>query len=200
MSSRVEPGVEVLPEARASDALPIAGRQHFHRLYRDNYAPIMSFVLRFGIRPVDAEDLVQRIFMVALRQCEPGRVIEQPTAWLRAIALRVIHEHYRWWRVRRAGQWLLEQTWAGRQQDECSPEREAVAAQSLQRVRTVLHQMSGKLRDAFVLLDIEGLSPREAADLLGIPHNTMRSRHHLARDEFMRLWSATTADQETSDG
>jgi len=39
-----------------------------------------------------------------------------------------------------------------------------------------------------VLLDIEGLSSREAAQLLGISHNTVRSRHNLARDEFKRLW------------
>lgn len=200
MSSCVEPEVEILPEATASASVPIAGRQHFHRLYRDHFDKVTSFVMRFGIRADDAEDLVQRVFVIALRQCDVGIVVEQPTAWLRAIALRVIHEHYRWWRVRRAAQWLVEQTWAGRHQDDCSPEREASAAQSLEQVRAVLCRMSGKLRDAFVLLDVEGLSSREAAELLGISHNTMRSRHNLARDEFMRLWQANAAGKETSDG
>jgi DNA-directed RNA polymerase specialized sigma24 family protein len=62
--------------------------------------------------------------------------------------------------------------------------------------------MSHKLRDAFVLLDIDGMSARDAAELLGISHNTMRSRHNLAREEFKRLWDGVdrrTQCEERSD-
>ena len=196
MSSCVEPGAVVLPEAPASVAVPAANKIQFCRLYQQHFDEVMGFVLRFGIAAADAEDLVQRVFIVALRRCNVTQAIEQPSAWLRAVALHVVHEHFRWWRVRRAGSWLVEQTWAGRKEDAMSPEREALASESLQRVRCVLHRMSGKLRDAFVLLDIEGLSSREAAQLLGISHNTMRSRHHLARDEFKRLWQGTLPRKE----
>jgi DNA-directed RNA polymerase specialized sigma24 family protein len=48
--------------------------------------------------------------------------------------------------------------------------------------------MSIKLRDTLILLDVEGMPPSEAARALGVPRNTMRSRHRLARDEFKRLW------------
>ena len=196
MSSCVEPGAEVLPEAKASVAVPAADKAHFCHLYQQYFDEVMDFVLRFGISAVDAEDLVQRVFIVALRRGEVIQAIEQPSAWLRSVALHVVHEHFRWWRVRRAGSWLVEQTWAGRKEDDLSPEREALASESLQRVRCVLHRMSGKLRDAFVLLDIQGLSSREAAQLLGISHNTMRSRHNLARDEFRRLWQGTQSREE----
>ena len=57
----------------------------------------------------------------------------------------------------------------------------------------------GKLRDAFVLIDIDGLTAREAAKLLGVSHNTMRSRHILARGEFKRLWERTQLREERSD-
>ena len=186
----------MLPEAKASVAVPAADKYEFCRLYQQHFDEVMGFVLRFGISAVDAEDLVQRVFVVALRRSDVAQAIEQPSAWLRAVALHVIHEHFRWWRVRRAGSWLVEQTWAGRQQDDMSPERQALAGESLQRVRCVLHRMSGKLRDAFVLLDVEGLSSREAAQLLGISHNTMRSRHNLAREEFKRLWQGTQSSKE----
>jgi RNA polymerase sigma-70 factor (ECF subfamily) len=187
VSSCLEPGAEVLPEA-GSRAAPAAEKYAFSQLYEQHFDQVMAFVLRFGIRAEDAEDLVQRVFVVALRRYESAEPIEQPVAWLRAVALRVVHEHFRWWKVRRAGQWLLEQSWAGRQDDEVSPERDVLANESLHRIRQVLHRMSSKLRDAFVLLDIDGMSARDAAQLLGISHNTMRSRHNLAREEFRRLW------------
>jgi len=196
VSSCVEPGAEVLPEAKASVAVRVADKTQFCRLYQRHFDEVMGFVLRFGISAVDAEDLVQRVFIVALRRGDVAHSIEQPSAWLRAVALHVVHEHFRWWRVRRAGSWLVEQTWAGRKEDDMSPEREALASESLKRVRCVLHRMSGKLRDAFVLLDIEGLSSREAAQLLGISPNTMRSRHNLARDEFKRLWQGNQSRKE----
>jgi len=58
--------------------------------------------------------------------------------------------------------------------------------------------MSNKLRDALVLLDIEGVPPHEAAQLLGVPRNTVRSRHILAREEFKRLWDRTQQRREIS--
>jgi DNA-directed RNA polymerase specialized sigma24 family protein len=131
----------------------------------------MSFILRFGIGHQEAEDLAQL----------------------------TIHEYFRWWRVRRAARWLVEQSWAGRTQYEVSPERDSIANESLQRVRYVLHRMSHKLRDALVLLDIEGVSAHEAARLLGVPRNTMRSRHVLAREEFKRLWDRTQQRREIFD-
>jgi RNA polymerase sigma factor (sigma-70 family) len=203
VSSCLEPGAEVLPEAGAR-AARAAEKLAFSQLYEQHFDQVMAFVLRFGIRAEDAEDLVQRVFVVALRRYESAEPIEQPTAWLRAVALRVVHEHFRWWRVRRAGQWLIEQSWAGRQDDEVSPERGVLANESLHRIRHVLHRMSSKLRDAFVLLDIEGMSARDAAQLLGISHNTMRSRHNLAREEFKRLWygggASPTSARRVTDG
>lgn len=190
VSSCIESGTEAFPDPRASGVVSPAEGNSFRILYQQHFDELMRFVLRFGIRPHEAEDLVQRVFVVALRRREQV-AIEQPGAWLRAVALRVVHEHFRWWRVRRAGEWILEQSWLGRLEHEIDPERDAVASEQLRRVRSVLRRMSGKLRDAFVLLDVEGLSTQEAAQLLGIPHNTMRSRHILAREEFKRLWQRT---------
>jgi RNA polymerase sigma-70 factor (ECF subfamily) len=199
VSSCIEPGAEALPAHKASSIARLGERHSFRLLYQQHFDEIMGFVLRFGIRPHEAEDIVQRVFIVALRRSEQAEAIEQPSAWLRAVALRVVHEYFRWWKVRYAGVWLLEQSWAGRLEQEVDPERDALANESLRRVRSVLRRMSCKLRDAFVLLDIEGLSPREAAGLLGISHNTMRSRHILAREEFKRLWQRNQGRKERSD-
>jgi RNA polymerase sigma factor (sigma-70 family) len=159
----------------------------------------MNMILRFGIDGHEAEDLTQRVFMVAYRQCAEPEPLERPEAFLRAVALRMIREHFRWWRVRRAARWVVEQSWAGRTEDELSPEREVLAGESMQLVRRVLHRMSDKLREALVLLDIEGLTPREAAELLGVPLNTLRSRRALGREEFKHLWDRMQQRRDRTD-
>lgn len=171
----------------------------FRQLYRSHFPEVMRLVLRFGIARHDAEDLTQRVFLVAHRYSRSSVEIERPDAWLRAIAVRVIREHYRWKRVRRAANWLLEYGWAGRVQAEVTPEREALAEESLDAVRDVLLSMSSKLREALVLLDIEDLSPREAAELLQVPLNTVRSRRALAREEFKRLWERSQRRKGSQD-
>jgi RNA polymerase sigma-70 factor, ECF subfamily len=186
--SCLEPGADALHDVQRIPPARSTAERAFRSLYLTHFDDVMRFVLRFGIENPDSEDLVQRVFVVALRQLETRQPLQQPEAWLRAVALNLVHEYFRWWRVRRAARWLTEQTWAGRARDDTDPERDVLANESMRRVRDVLFQMSRKLRDALVLLDIDGMSPTEAAQLLGIPRNTMRSRHALARAEFRRLW------------
>jgi RNA polymerase sigma-70 factor, ECF subfamily len=125
--------------------------------------------------------------VVHRRMPEPDG-LRKPEAWLRAIAVRVVHEHYRWRRIRSVRAWLIEHSWAARSVEERTPERAAVAHETLAHVRRVLQRMSTKLRDTLVLVEFEDLDLREAAELLGIPVNTVRSRRGLARAEFRRLW------------
>jgi len=47
--------------------------------------------------------------------------------------------------------------------------------------------MPHKLREVFVLYELERLSVPEVADLLGVPEGTVASRLSRARDEFRRL-------------
>lgn len=197
MSSCVEPGIDPLPTQTGEWRVRPADSYAFRQFYLAHFDEVMGLIIRFGIVQQDAEDLAQRVFLVALRHLGQDG-IQQPKAWLRAVAIRIVHEHFRWWKVRRAGAWLLEQSWAGRTKDDQSPERDALATETLQRVRRVLYQMSQKLRDALVLLDIEGISSREAAQLLGVPHNTLRSRHILAREEFKQLWQRAEAQRMKS--
>jgi RNA polymerase sigma factor (sigma-70 family) len=179
----------MLSDPRELQAIRPTQSRRFHQLYQAHFETVMRFILRFGICRHDAEDLAQRVFMVAYRRSGDPEGIESPEAFLRAVTVRVIHEHFRWWKVRRAKSWLVEHSWAGRDEDAVDPERNLLAGESLEEVRSVLRKMSEKLRDAFVLLDIEGIPIRDAAEILGVPINTLRSRHGLAREEFKRLYA-----------
>jgi RNA polymerase sigma-70 factor, ECF subfamily len=183
--SCVEPDTVVLSKSYGTNSTQNLG---FRQLYRAHFDHVMRLILRFGIDTHDAEDLAQRVFLIAYRRCDLAEPLERPEAWLRAVVVRIVREHFRWWRVRRAASWLVAHSWAGRTEDEQSPERDALTEESLRQVSHVLYQMSEKLREALVLLDIDGLTPREGAELLGVPQNTLRSRRAMAREEFKRLW------------
>jgi len=168
----------------------------FVELYAEHFERVFRLLGRYGIAPADVEDLTQQVFGVALAQKEQLGDIQNPRAWLSAIAVRVAHEHYRWRRVRRVRAWLVEHSWAGRAVDDQTPEVGALENETAVRVRQVLGGMSEKLRDTLVLVELDELDPREVAEILAIPYNTLRSRQRLAKVEFERLWRLSEREGE----
>lgn len=168
----------------------------FSRLYAEQFERVYGLLGRYGVAPADVEDLVQQVFSVAFARQNELAELENPRAWLTAVAVRVAHEHYRRRRVRRLKAWIVEHSWASRATDDVTPEHEALKSEAGARVREVLERMSDKLRDALVLVELEELGTREAAAILSIPHNTLRSRQRLARAEFERLWRIQERERE----
>lgn len=184
-----EPGV---PEFAESDL-----ERAFTRLYAEQFDRVYALLARYGIATAELEDLAQQVFSVAFHHRRELTRLEHPRAWVAAIAVRVVREHYRWRRVRRLKAWIVEHSWAARGTDDWTPEREALRSEASERVRAVLGRMSAKLRDALVLCELEELGTREAAEILGVPQNTLRSRQRLARAEFLRLWQIEEPESES---
>jgi RNA polymerase sigma-70 factor (ECF subfamily) len=177
----------------AKPELPVAEERDagaFCRLYEEHFDEVHGLVCRYGVGPGDALDLTQQVFSVALRHKQSLDELTAPRSWLRAIVVRIVHDHYRFLRVRRLKAWLVEHSWAGRAVDERTPEAGTLENETRARVRAVLERMSTKLRDTLVLVELEELDPQEVAKLLVISHNTLRSRRRLARAEFARLWTS----------
>jgi RNA polymerase sigma-70 factor (ECF subfamily) len=76
------------------------------------------------------------------------------------------------------------------------PESDAAGLELQRRIHGVMGDLSSKLREVLVLTEIDGLRPQEAAEVLGIPVNTVRSRRRLAAEEFKRLWRHTHQEHE----
>ncbi|HWC38065.1 MAG TPA: RNA polymerase sigma factor [Acidimicrobiales bacterium] len=55
-------------------------------------------------------------------------------------------------------------------------------------VRETLSRMSPSQRALLVLRDLEDLSERESAELLGVPEGTVKSGLHRARESFRERW------------
>lgn len=168
----------------------------WRELFDGHYQRVYRLVLRFGVAPEDAEDVVQRAFLIAIKRIDEVDDIRDPAAWLRGITVRVIAHHHRWRRVRETKRWLLRDTQRAGTVAPATPERYTAAAQEVALARVVMGQMSRKLRDVLVLCDVEDHAPAEAAEILQIPVNTVRSRRRLARARFAHLWNRAIGGAE----
>ncbi len=132
-------------------------------------------------QPADAEDLVQDTLIRAYRAIDRFDGAH-PRAWLLTI-LR--HTHLNRLRVRRPdllrdGE-SIERTMSGAGRAAPSAEDVIVSETFEAVVVDALASLPDKHRSVVTLVDVEGLSYQEAADLLGIPRGTVMSRLHRAR-------------------
>lgn len=134
---------------------------------------------------VDVEDLVQNVFALAIRGQSSFRGHASPKTWLYRIAVNAALQELR--RQRRS-RWLV---WVGASASE--PELEDTRSgpnrvshrRALADLDEALATLSDAKRAAFVLVDVEGLSLDEAASVLDVPLNTVRSRLGAARREIL---------------
>jgi RNA polymerase sigma-70 factor (ECF subfamily) len=135
---------------------------------------------RFGASTVDAEDLVQDVFLTMWRRrstYDPSRPLR---AWIAGISFRVFSEHRR--RNRRevpGGLIDLE--------DECpAPDDRVATAQARALVLAALARMPEKQRTVLVMHDLDGSSMRDIAEALSVPLFTLYSRLKSARRSFAK--------------
>ncbi|GAB4522855.1 MAG: RNA polymerase sigma factor [Haliangiales bacterium] len=169
-------------------------------LYHDQFDRIYRLVYRCGVRSAEVEDVVQQVFTIAYRKIDSHDPLRNPGNWLYGIALRVVRDHHRWYRVRRVKQALLEAT-VGAEHGAAqglgkSPRASAEATQTQARIAAALARMSPKLREVLVLTDIEECGLDEAAAILDVPKNTVRSRRQRARESFQKIWRQHAPTEE----
>ncbi len=166
----------------------------WRRLYADEFRRVSRLVGRFGVAAADLEDVTQQVFLAAYRRLGEVADVRDMRAWLRGIAIRTAADHRRWRRVRQVNQWVVEAIYQGQSREGWCPGHDLERTRLERRVDSVLRRMSAKLRPVLVLCEIEEVEPGEAAVILGIPLNTVRSRRRLARQAFERLWRQEDLD------
>ena len=144
--------------------------------------------------PTDAEDLVQDTMLRAYRAV--GRFDgRHPRAWLLTI-MRNAQVN----RVRRKRPELLRDPDSAMEQladesgTDAGPEELVVEAEFDFAVEQAFNRLADKFREVVELVDIQGLSYQETADLLGIPVGTVMSRLHRARARMRKHLEATGDD------
>lgn len=147
--------------------------------YKDMVAAVTWHVL--GAQG-EVEDVVQNVFLEIFRSLDRFRGESSISTWVYRVTVNVALQEVR----RRSRKRWLRLFGPDENTDVAAPEdlrRQIESRSSLQRLGRALDKVSPKKRAVFVLVEIEGLSPQEAADVLGVPHNTVRSRLIAARSE-----------------
>ena len=165
-------------DARAADQLVA---QHYPRVLR--------FLRHLTGSRTDAEDLAQQTFLSARQSLPRFRFECSLSTWLHRIAY---HEFSHWLRGRHeTAMPLPERTVeiAGRSED-------AVI------LAAAIADLPEELRTAFVLREVQQLSVREAAAVLGVPEGTIKSRNHTARERLREALAGTwiISDAEATNG
>lgn len=113
----------------------------------------------------NAADLAQDTFLRVLNRSHMVDGIREPRAWLAAIARGLIIDRARRESLERA--WLEVQL----QMDEAempSPEESALLIDTLERIDAMLGGLNPKVRSAFLLARLEGLSYKQIAECLQV--------------------------------
>ena len=171
----MEPEAVTLPIA-ACQREGSGERAAFERIMQDYERRVLRIALRLLRHPQDAQDAAQEVFLRLykhLGRLDGSRGYE---AWLFRVTVHVCRDIAR--RRRRAAG--LEEA---PELVSCDPHAEDRTALAEQRaiVRRGLGFLGEKERAALVLRDVEGLSTREVAGILGSSENTVRSQISTAR-------------------
>lgn len=159
------------------------GTDERERLLAEWLPAVVRWCAHLGGPGVDAEDAAHDVFIVALRRIDNLYDEAHSAAWLFGITRRVLAQHRRRAWIRR---WV-----PGLTIDTPDPARGPASLVSMsetsERVRAVLDQLPLAERQVLFLCLVEERSDREVAEMLDIPHGTVKSRMRRARARFLEV-------------
>jgi RNA polymerase sigma-70 factor (ECF subfamily) len=193
----------VPPSTAALEVPPVPGAvgggasflspKEFEALYSAYFHHVTRWARAFGCPQADIDDVAQETFLVArkrLDQFQGGNA----AGWLYRIAQHVTRAHRRRAWLRRLLQRAPEAGAAHPQ----TPVEALEQREARRQMHDLLSQMSERRRTTFFLFEIEGYSGEEIAQLEGVALNTVYTRLHHARRDFMALLArAEGEEQET---
>jgi RNA polymerase sigma-70 factor (ECF subfamily) len=168
----------------------------FEALYRRNVDAVTGFVARRCRSPEDVADVVARVFVSVIEswgRYDERRGAERP--WIFGIAANCLAEHHRGVARQRA----LQTSLSGRRlldgDDYERIEARIDASRLAPALEAALATLSERERLVLELVDLDGLTPREAAAAAGIAAPAARVRLARARRRVRRaVESAAAAD------
>jgi RNA polymerase sigma-70 factor, ECF subfamily len=187
--NRVDRGAHALDVQLVS--LASAGDDSAFTTLVTRYHPaVFRWALVFAQDPDEADDLVQEVFVRAHRNFSQYRSDAPLGAWLYAITRRAANQ-FRRTRKRRTRLSLSSSAMAYRDVYTTDPggrvDRERAAAL----IQELFAELPSRQREIFDLIDLQGLSPAEAAERTGMKPVTVRANLFKARTAIRRKFLAT---------
>lgn len=205
LADATEPSKELLQLAQASHEggeLVVVDRdkesvaERTKRFERDALAfknQLYSAALRYTRNPDDAQDLLQDTYakaFVSFHQFEPGTNLK---AWLyRVLTTTFINNYRKGQRRPQVTDSELEDWELFESASHTSDQGKSAEVEVLERlpdvdIKRALASIPEEFRMAVYLVDVEGFSYKEAAEIIGIPTGTIMSRLHRGRKQLREL-------------
>ncbi|HTL28417.1 MAG TPA: sigma-70 family RNA polymerase sigma factor [Tepidisphaeraceae bacterium] len=156
-------------------------RDTFDRLMLDHLSAAHRFAIRLLGGPLEAEDLVQEAMLRAARNWKSFRGESSFRTWLFQILINAFRDRLR---SRRVSEVMDEQLRDARTIDP------AIATQGAELAQIVARHVSNlppRQREVLVLMTYEQMSATEAAKVLGISEQNVRTNLHFARERLKTL-------------
>jgi RNA polymerase sigma-70 factor, ECF subfamily len=157
----------------------------------DEHARYVIRTLRhLGVKEADVEDVAQEVFVTVHRKLPEFEGRSKLRTWLYAICLRVASDHRR-------------RAYVVRERATSSPPVDAgersgggpdTSLESRTFVQRLLETLDEDKRAVLVLYELEGLTMREVAEVVGCPLQTAYSRLHAARELLREAWQRSNEE------
>jgi len=167
--------------------------QEFEALYSAYFHHVTRWARAFGCPPADIDDVAQETFLVARRRLDQFQG-GNAAGWLYRIAQHVTRGHRRRAWLRRLLHSAPELGVA--QARPTSPVEALEQREARRQMHDLLSKMSERRRTTFFLFEIEGYSGEEIAQLEGVALNTVYTRLHHARRDFMALLARAEGEEQ----
>ena len=157
--------------------------QAFLALYQKHQAPLYRYALRMTGSPWAAEEIVQEVFLLLIRephkyQSERGEL----GAFLYGVARNRVMKHLEKTPRELSLDVMSSDGSAWREpEDPLTPMMIVEKAERIEQVREAVLGLPAEFREAVVLCELEEMSYEEAANTCGCPIGTIRSRLHRGR-------------------
>jgi RNA polymerase sigma-70 factor, ECF subfamily len=152
-------------------------------LWAEFAPPLRGFLARRVPPGVDADDLVQEVFLRVIRHAGSLRSTDRPEAWLFQIARNALRDSLRA-RLRRDGRHDSVES-----DDDLAAEPDAAAERAAEAelapcLTSMVNRLPEPYRTAITLTTVHGISQADAARQLGISNSGMKSRVQRGRDRL----------------
>ena len=182
-------------------------RRAFEELVHRYEKELYSYLRRYLGDPTLAEDVFQATFLQVHLKCDQFEADKKFRPWLYTVATNQAIDAQRRNKRHRMASLDRQNTGDGEQEvgslvdllvnKSAAPSSRMEAVEQREWIRNAVAELPESLRSAVALIYYQGLKYREAADALGIPVGTVKSRLHTAVLKLNEAWQRGSLSGES---
>lgn len=166
---------------------PLHSPPSLRQIFDEHARYVIRTLRHLGIQEADVDDVAQEVFVTVHRKLPEFEGRSKLRTWLYAVCLRTASDH------RRRAYVVRERATESPPVDtgERSGAEPDARVESRALVQRLLDVLDDDKRAVLVLYEIEGLTMREVAEVVGCPLQTAYSRLHAGRELLRAEWDRT---------